>query len=109
MPITLGTQTGGSLIRPASFNGVYAMKPTWGAISREGVKIYSVMLDSESYLLFPVVQVMTSSFFSELAVGCQCHDFMRMLFFVLTQFDPDSLCSKYRRSSAASRHILFGG
>ncbi|KAH8909663.1 amidase [Coniochaeta sp. PMI_546] len=46
VPVALGTQTGGSTIRPGSFNGVYAFKPTWGAISREGLKIYSLMLDT---------------------------------------------------------------
>ncbi|KAI1334616.1 amidase [Xylariaceae sp. FL0016] len=45
-PIGLGTQTGGSMIRPASFNGVYALKPTWNSISREGQKIYSLILDT---------------------------------------------------------------
>ena len=41
-----GTQTSGSHIRPASFNGIYGMKPTWGVVSREGVKQLSVMLDT---------------------------------------------------------------
>ncbi len=45
-PIGLGTQTGGSVIRPASFNGIYALKPTWNSISREGQKIYSPILDT---------------------------------------------------------------
>ncbi|KAF9871114.1 hypothetical protein CkaCkLH20_11531 [Colletotrichum karsti] len=45
-PIGLGTQTGGSTIRPASFNGIYGMKPTWNSISREGQKIYSLILDT---------------------------------------------------------------
>ena len=45
-PFALGTQTGGSLIRPASFCGTYALKPTWGAISREGLKLYSATLDT---------------------------------------------------------------
>ncbi|KAJ5901926.1 amidase [Penicillium taxi] len=45
-PIGLGTQTGGSTIRPGSFNGIYAMKPTWNSISREGQKIYSLILDT---------------------------------------------------------------
>lgn len=46
VPMALGTQTGGSMIRPASFNGVYALKPTWNTISREGQKIYSLTLDT---------------------------------------------------------------
>ncbi|KAK3367728.1 amidase signature domain-containing protein [Podospora didyma] len=44
--MALGTQTGGSTIRPGSFNGIYAFKPTWGAVTREGLKIYSLMLDT---------------------------------------------------------------
>jgi Asp-tRNA(Asn)/Glu-tRNA(Gln) amidotransferase A subunit family amidase len=46
VPIALGTQTGGSLIRPASFCGLYALKPTWGVVSREGAKIYSLTTDT---------------------------------------------------------------
>jgi Asp-tRNA(Asn)/Glu-tRNA(Gln) amidotransferase A subunit family amidase len=42
----LGTQTGGSTIRPASFCGVHAIKPTWGLLNREGAKIYSITLDT---------------------------------------------------------------
>jgi len=36
-PAALGTQTAGSLIRPASFCGVYAFKPTFGWLPRTGV------------------------------------------------------------------------
>jgi Asp-tRNA(Asn)/Glu-tRNA(Gln) amidotransferase A subunit family amidase len=46
VPLALGTQTGGSTIRPASFCGVYAMKPSWGLVNREGVKIFSLTLDT---------------------------------------------------------------
>ena len=46
VPIALGTQTGGSTIRPASFCGTYGMKPTFGRISFEGAKHYSVHLDT---------------------------------------------------------------
>jgi len=45
VPLALGTQTGGSMVRPASFCGVYAMKPTWNLVSREGVKTCSISLD----------------------------------------------------------------
>ncbi|WP_158744139.1 amidase [Acidisphaera sp. L21] len=46
VPLALGTQTGGSTIRPASFCGAFALKPTWGVVSREGIKIYSLTLDT---------------------------------------------------------------
>ena len=47
VPIALGTQTGGSTIRPASYNGVFALKPTWNAISREGLKMCRSIEDLE--------------------------------------------------------------
>ncbi|KAK5674657.1 hypothetical protein LTS10_012658 [Elasticomyces elasticus] len=46
VPIALGTQTGGSIVRPASFNGCYGFKPTHGAISREGLAQWSPSLDT---------------------------------------------------------------
>ncbi len=46
VPFAFGTQTGGSHIRPAAFNGIYAIKPTWGIVSREGVRMSSMTLDT---------------------------------------------------------------
>jgi Asp-tRNA(Asn)/Glu-tRNA(Gln) amidotransferase A subunit family amidase len=46
VPLALGTQTGGSTIRPAAFCGVYGMKPTWGRIPFDGIKSYSPALDT---------------------------------------------------------------
>ncbi|KAK1850265.1 amidase [Colletotrichum chrysophilum] len=46
VPIALCTQTVGSTIRPASFTGVFAFKPTWNAISPEGQKMSSLTLDT---------------------------------------------------------------
>lgn len=45
VPLAVGTQTGGSVIRPASFCGVYGFKPTRGTVSRTGVLRTSAALD----------------------------------------------------------------
>src|SRR3989449_6052849 len=43
--LALGTQTGGSVLRPASFCGVYGFKPTHGLIPRHGMFMISRTLD----------------------------------------------------------------
>src|SRR5262245_11869603 len=45
VPLALGSQTNGSVIRPAAFCGVFAVKPTHGLISRAGVLPLSRNLD----------------------------------------------------------------
>jgi len=45
VPLALGTQTNGSLIRPASYCGVYGYKPSHGRVSRHGVLHQSSALD----------------------------------------------------------------
>ena len=45
VPLAIGSQTNGSMIRPAAFCGVYGMKPTHGAISRRGALTLSRALD----------------------------------------------------------------
>lgn len=46
VPLAIGTQTAGSLIRPASYCGVIGFKPTFGAVSRTGVLPQSAPLDT---------------------------------------------------------------
>jgi Asp-tRNA(Asn)/Glu-tRNA(Gln) amidotransferase A subunit family amidase len=45
VPVALGTQTNGSVLRPASFCGVYGFKPTLGELPRTGVFEQSPSLD----------------------------------------------------------------
>ena len=44
-PLSIGSQTGGSIIRPASYCGVVGYKPSYGLISRNGVLRTSYALD----------------------------------------------------------------
>jgi len=46
VPVAFGTQTAGSVIRPASFCGVVGYKPSFGTINRVGVKSLSDTLDT---------------------------------------------------------------
>ena len=46
VPAALGTQTGGSVIRPAAYCGAFAIKPSFGAINRAGTKFLAESLDT---------------------------------------------------------------
>ena len=46
VPLAFGTQTGGSVIRPAAYCGVIGYKPTFGDFSRVGIKMQSHSLDT---------------------------------------------------------------
>lgn len=46
VPLAIGTQTVGSIIRPAAYCGVVGFRPTWGAIPTDGVIANSPSLDT---------------------------------------------------------------
>jgi Asp-tRNA(Asn)/Glu-tRNA(Gln) amidotransferase A subunit family amidase len=49
VPFALGTQTRGSILRPASFCGVTGFKPTYGLVSLDGVLPYAKSLDTVGF------------------------------------------------------------
>ena len=48
--VALGTQTAGSVIRPASFCGIFGFKPTFGTVTTAGVKLVAPSLDTVGWL-----------------------------------------------------------
>ena len=65
LPIALGTQTAGSIIRPASFCGVYGFKPTFGSIDRTGILKNNDLFDTVG-LLSSEIEFINQSFITVL-------------------------------------------
>jgi len=89
IPLALGTQTGGSVIRPGSFCGVHAMKPTLGLISRTGATLQSHTLDTIG------------------VYGRSLAD-LALITDVLSQFDPADAVSYERARPSISMTLAAG-
>ena len=50
VPAALGTQTGGSVLRPSSFCGVFGYKPTYNTFNKEGVWPAADCIDTVGWL-----------------------------------------------------------
>lgn len=92
VPISVGTQTFGSIIRPASYCGIYGWKPTWGLVSTVGGKFCSPTLD-------------TIGFFAR-----DCNDFTRLakVFGIMQSTSSLNLTDK-KLSSASVGVFIFPG
>lgn len=71
VPVALGTQTNGSVIRPASFCGVYAYKPSRGMVPRTGLLDQSPSLDEVGVFARNLQDI---ALLAEILVGDDNHD-----------------------------------
>jgi len=71
LPAALGTQTGGSTLRPAAYCGIVGLKPTYGRVSRHGVIPVSWCLDHVGIL---VRSVEDAALMLEVISGHDVHD-----------------------------------
>jgi Asp-tRNA(Asn)/Glu-tRNA(Gln) amidotransferase A subunit family amidase len=65
-PLAFGTQTAGSILRPAAYCGVVGYKPSFGTISRAGVKLLADSLDTVGVMARDVAD---AAFFAGILAG----------------------------------------
>jgi Asp-tRNA(Asn)/Glu-tRNA(Gln) amidotransferase A subunit family amidase len=106
VPIAIGSQTGGSTIRPASYCGVVGYKPSFGVINRTGVKPVSESLDTVGVLARTVEDV---ALFTHAVTGLAHPDFRaatagapRIGFCRLPCWDEGDSCMHEKLELAAS-------
>lgn len=70
-PIAIGTDTGGSIRQPSSFNGVVGMKPTYGRVSRYGIVAFASSTDQAG----PITKtIQDNQFVLEILAGLDVND-----------------------------------
>ncbi|TVP48152.1 MAG: amidase [Halomonas sp.] len=60
VPLAFGTQTAGSMIRPASYCGVFGFKPTFDTLSTAGVKAFAPSLDTLGWFARHIEDICTT-------------------------------------------------
>lgn len=120
VPLAFGTQTAGSIVRPAAYCGVVGYKPTFGTVNRVGVKIISDTLDTVGALARSVPDV--ALFVAALAdrpellierplgrpprVGlCRTHQWDRARPETVTVFEDAARC--LRKAGASVRDVVL--
>ena len=88
VPFTLGSDTGGSIRQPASFNGVVGVKPTYGTVSRFGV----VAMASSTDVIGPITKnVVDAELIMDILAGKDPYDATTLPDFFKPQTDVGNL------------------
>ncbi|OGL33010.1 glutaminyl-tRNA synthase (glutamine-hydrolyzing) subunit A [Candidatus Saccharibacteria bacterium RIFCSPHIGHO2_12_FULL_42_8] len=88
VPFTLGSDTGGSIRQPASFNGVVGVKPTYGTVSRFGV----VAMASSTDVIGPIPKnVVDAELIMDILAGKDPYDATTLPDFFKPQTDVGNL------------------
>lgn len=100
VPLSLGTQTNGSIIRPASFCGVVGYKPSFGLLPRTGILHQSTMVDQAGVITRDLAD---AAFLAEVIIGHDSADEQSLA------SPPPALLSAALDTSKAPKLVLVGG
>ncbi|QAA94206.1 amidase [Pollutimonas thiosulfatoxidans] len=106
VPFALGTQTGGSIIRPAAYCGVVGFKASRGAVSLSGVKSISESFDSLGWFTRSVDEAITVGHVLLPNEACSAGATANLKLGVLTQLGPADIDPESIESLSGVAQIL---